>query len=582
MTREHFAGTVILAKPDEPVRQVIQRMASDGLRFHGMSIVLDSEGVILGVLNNGDVLRLVARNADFDRPIADFMVRDPVTVQEHATRQEMIREVRRQLRERGSQKDYIKHLLVTDHRKRLTHLIDYVELLTRDAARTARVAVFGLGFVGLTLATALADVGHQVTGLDTDEGLISALRNGNVHVHEPRLSEMIRIGLETGALRFSSTASSLDHDLYIIAVGTPVGTDGSASPDLRYIRSAAEMIGKSLKVRDTVVVRSTVPVGTTRQVVLPVLERFSELRAGIDFALAFCPERTVEGKAMAELRELPQIVGGLTPGCRQWAATFWSSLAQSVVPVASLEAAELIKLINNTYRDISFAFSNAVAELSESYNLNAFQLVAAANEGYPRNRIASPSPGVGGYCLTKDPYLFAAANPEGAHAEFAKLGRSINQRAALHPVRAVQAYFRQQERDLAGRRAMVVGMAFKGWPATNDLRGSTSVTVAMELKRLGMAVHVWDAVVDPASLAAHGLQWTEYESGCQQADAILILNNHPDNVSESFLELCTNGPVLIYDGWSQLTPEQVERVPGLYYATAGYHSCRRQDLANPV
>jgi len=151
--------------------------------------------------------------------------------------------------------------------------------------------------------------------------------------------------------------------------------------------------------------RSTVPVGTTRKQVIPVLEHYSGLAAGSGFHIAFCPERTVEGQAIQELSSLPQIVGGLTEACTEKAVSFWSTLTDTVVRVDALEAAELVKLINNSYRDLSFAFANEFALLADRYNIDATRLIAAANEGYPRDKIPRPSPGVGGYCLTKDPVV---------------------------------------------------------------------------------------------------------------------------------------------------------------------------------
>ena len=171
---------------------------------------------------------------------------------------------------------------------------------------------------------------------------------------------------------------------------------------------------------------------------------------------------------MQELTSLPQIVGGLTNTCAEKSTAFWQTLTDGVVRVDSLEASELVKLVNNGYRDISFAFANGLALLADRFNLDASRIISAANEGYPRNPIPRPSPGVGGYCLTKDPYLYSSVDCESPHSLLSRQGRSVNEKAALYPVEAVNNFY-ECGLSTSALNILIVGIAFKGLPETNDL-----------------------------------------------------------------------------------------------------------------
>jgi nucleotide sugar dehydrogenase len=286
--------------------------------------------------------------------------------------------------------------------------------------------------------------------------------------------------------------------------------------------------------------------------------------------LAFTPERTVEGQAVQELSSLPQIVGGLTNRCAELASAFWQTLTDSVVRVDSLEAAELVKLINNSYRDLSFAFANGLALLADRFNLDAARIINSANEGYPRNPIPKPSPGVGGYCLSKDPFLYAAVDREAGHGLLSYHGRTVNQLAGHYPVQIVSRFAERLRRPLSELTVLLVGIAFKGWPETNDLRGSTSVDVGRELVRHGCEVLGYDAVVDDIAIQNLGIKPVALLEATSRCDALLILNNHPANVLDGMIARLQGRNALLFDGWSQLDRHEVEHYEGITYASMGY------------
>jgi len=564
-----LSDLVVLAAPTERVGDVVDRMARGTTQHFGVAVVVDVDQRVLGLFNNGDLLRLVAAGGSLDQPVADVMTRDPITVSVDDDDEQVLQSTRLETwRRSGGTKELVTHVPVLDACGRLVDVVDVKRLLTRSPRHGQHVEVHGLGYVGLTLAVALASRGHRVHGIDRDAALVARLQDGRPHFFEPRLPEMLVHALSSGTLTLGTEPPEQARRILIVSVGTPVGDDGTI--DDTALRAAIEGIALRLHRGAIVLLRSTVPVGTTRDLVVPLLESGSGLLAGRDFHVAFTPERTAEGVAMQELTSLPQVVGGLTDVCANLAGSFWLTLTDSVVRVDGLEAAEIVKLVNNSFRDLSFAFANGVALLSDRYNLDARRLINAANDGYPRNPVPRPSPGVGGYCLSKDPWLYGSVAPTAGHALLSAQGRAINADAARYPITILERWAARHGRPLVGLRVLLVGMAFKGWPATSDVRSSSALVVADELRARGCELTAHDAVVTSAELEQLGLRGTDLEHGVREADAVLILNNHPDNIPSGLLAGLAGRTALLFDGWGMLDRSEVEDHAGVSYGTLGY------------
>jgi UDP-N-acetyl-D-mannosaminuronic acid dehydrogenase len=570
--KSDLSTLAVVVKPGDSIDGTFRAMASRSREVvhPGLAVVLDDSGRLLGVLTDGDLRRAYARNIPFSEPVSVIMVRDPITLPLTTTQENLVPEVYRCVRRAGRHTaSWTRHILLLDQQGRLADILDFLELLHTQGVGLQKVAVFGMGYVGLTLAVSLANRGHQVTGIDTRADLVRQLAAGTPHVYEPGLREMLGVNLGRQQIDFDVKLGGQHHSVYIIAVGTPLNQH--SQPDLAALGNVIDTIGLGLKRGDQVMLRSTVPMGTTRQFVVPRLELLSRLKGGEDFHVTFAPERTIEGRAMHELRTLPQVIGGLTPECLRRSVHFWSTLTPSIVQVASVEASELVKLANNTYRDLSFAFANELALLADSVNVDAFDLIRAANEGYPRNPIPLPSPGVGGYCLTKDPILFGSGlDGQLVDVTLGRAGRTVNERAALYPVSALRRFALRIGKPLAALSVLIVGTAFKGEPETSDMRGSVSLDVAAALNGHVAALHAWDAVVTAEELQRSGLEPAgNLDEAITQADAILILNNHRLNIAAEAYQKEANAK-LIFDGWHQLDARELEKIPGLTYATMGY------------
>jgi len=561
-----------IASPSDSFDSVIRRMAKDSreVSYPGIVVILDKEGILLGVMTDGDIRRAYAKDIAFSSEISQVMVQDPITILDNVPDElvssEVIRKV--QLNERHHS-EWIRHVLVVDKKNRLINIIDYFRILQNQNGTVNRVAILGLGYVGLTLAVSLANRGHQVTGIDIDENIISSLNNGNSHIFEPGLSDMLKANLKRKSIEFVENFESEAHQIYIVAVGTPLGSD--SKPNLAPLYDSLYAISKVLKKGNQLMLRSTVPVGVTRDVVIPFLEKETSLIAGSDFHISFAPERTIEGGAMHELKTLPQVVGGYSAICTKLSVDFWATLTPTVVRVESIEAAEMVKLANNTFRDLSFAFSNELALLSDKYNVNAFELINAANEGYPRNKIPSPSPGVGGYCLTKDPILFSS-DTKGLRDD-AVLGissRIVNEKAALYPIRLIEKYVDRKGINLSQISVLIIGIAFKGLPETTDVRSSVAIDIFNELNGKVKKVYGWDSVVNSYDINILGMEVVKnLKTTINKVEVVLIMNNNPNNVSSDIYIDSKKGR-LIFDGWNQLNKVEVEKTPGLVYSTMGY------------
>lgn len=316
-------------------------------------------------------------------------------------------------------------------------------------------------------------------------------------------------------------------DIYIITVGTPI-LKPSLEPDLNYVGRAATEVSKVLKKGDMVILRSTVPVGTTRDVVLPILEKGNNLQAGQDFDLAFCPERTVEGKALKELRELPQIIGGLNEQSTNRAQRLFQKVTSTTINLENIESSEMLKILDNTYRDMMFAYSNQMALVCHANDLNMFPIVNAANQGYNRNNIPIPSPGVGGACLSKDPYILASVcRKSGIDPNFFIKGRSINEYMPVHTINLVEEQLNSLGKKLDEVTIFIMGFAFKGKPETSDMRDSPTIDLVKNLNRRGANIIGQDPLADESEIEDLGVQLSTIENGFKEADALIIMIDHP-------------------------------------------------------
>jgi nucleotide sugar dehydrogenase len=410
-----------------------------------------------------------------------------------------------------------------------------------------QVVVFGLGFVGLTLSVTFADAGLNVLGIDLDQATVAKLRSGRPHFYEQGLKESLNRGLESGKLEFDSKIESSPlKRAYIVAVGTPLKGN---QLDKSSIKNVVSSICKTIKPDDLVILRSTVSIGMTAYI-------RDEIRKKIDFnfEIAMCPERTLEGIALLELRTLPQVIGAPERESRQSAARLFETITPHVVEVHSYEAAEMTKLANNIVRDVKFALANEIAFACESVNIDFQEVRRASTLGYPRDGLAQAGP-VAGPCLEKDSWIFLESlghNSPDRYLENSVIrnARLINESIPTYVSERLMKFYKG---DFAEIPTLHLGVAFKGTPPTDDIRGSDSLKVIRNFKDYGTEQYAVDFEVSEEILQELGVKTDTSPLFKSSAASIIIYNNHEKN--RSFILNCIDSfqkssQVFILDLWN--------------------------------
>lgn len=422
------------------------------------------------------------------------------------------------------------------------------------------IAIVGLGYVGLTLQTVMAEVGFNTIGIDTDEKLVKQIKRGKPHFHEIGLIEMMhQVSKQDNAPQFFTSLKNVSAEIYIITVGTPI-IRPSLEPNLEHVKRAAFQVGSVLKKGDLVILRSTVPVGTTRDIVLDILQKTSNLNVTVDFFLAFCPERTIEGKALRELKELPQIIGGIDEKSTTISSNIFSRITQTIIDLGSIEAAEMLKIMDNTYRDVMFAYANQVGMVCDALNIDMGSIVRAANSGYNRNNIPIRSPGVGGACLSKDPYIMAnVCEKAGVDPIIFKNGRIVNEGMPSYVANKLFNKLYQISKVKKKKIIMILGFAFKGKPETSDMRDSPTISLVKNLNSRNVEIWGHDPLVSKKEIRNLGVKFVSVEQGFSKADGVLIMINHKSYEELPLIELVANrkSPILIVDDWDVLGKKKI-------------------------
>lgn len=431
------------------------------------------------------------------------------------------------------------------------------------------VCIMGMGFVGVTLAAVMARLGFKVTGVEIRADLVNKLNAGQAYFFEPGLTEQLTAAVGRGS--FSATCE-LPEDLacsvYIITVGTPLGPDRRV--DLTSITQISRQIAGRLKDGDMVILRSTVRVGVTRSIVAPILQA-----SGKSFDLAFCPERTVEGQAMAELRVLPQIIGADTYEASLRASRLFQHITPTVVRVSDIETAEMIKLVDNSARDLMFAYANEVAHMCDSIGVSADEVIRSGRFGYSRTGL--PKPGlVGGPCLSKDPLILCESlEPYGVDPVLTRSARRVNETMPASVGRYVGELVAQHAGPAP--KVSILGVAFKGRPATDDIRGTTVPLLTHGLAEAVPQARLYgfDPIVPEELIRSLGLEpLPSLEAAFENADAVIIHTEHAAFASMAIGELTTRmeRQGLVYDFWNLFTEPGAVLPEGVRYIALGSHA----------
>jgi UDP-N-acetyl-D-mannosaminuronic acid dehydrogenase len=359
----------------------------------------------------------------------------------------------------------------------------------------------------------------------------------------------------------------------VICVGTPIDQT-TGKPRLDYIENAARSILPFIKKGDTVILRSTVPVGTSRNLVARLIETETDLVPGKDVYFGFVPERTVEGNAMYEQKYIPQMVGALNKKSAMKIARLFSTFNKQLIHVPDIEHAELCKIIDNTYRDVTFAYANQMAMICEELGLDFDIIRQTCNNNYSRNNIPAASPGVGGACLTKDPYiLIDLCNKLNINMELIQSARAINEVTVFNLAKKVLNRLTALGKNICASKIFIMGFAFKGDPETSDMRFSTTIDLVNYLKPFCSSLHGYDAVVGEEQISSLGVKSCSIEEGFNDADVVIIMNSHESHMNLNIKKLAarSNDPLILVDCWNLYDKNKIAKYKNVIYSSVGIY-----------
>ncbi|HJN22432.1 MAG TPA: UDP-N-acetyl-D-mannosamine dehydrogenase [Rhodospirillales bacterium] len=386
-----------------------------------------------------------------------------------------------------------------------------------------KVLVLGLGYVGLPTAAVLASRGVSVIGVDTNVQTVDLINQGKVHIVEPDLDIMVRSAVATGKLRAAVAVEPAD--AFIIAVPTPLTNEHK--PDLGHVRAAAESLSPVLKKGDLIIIESTSPVGTTEAVSEWLAGQRADLafphQAGYeaDVRIAHSPERVLPGRVLLELIRNDRVIGGLSARCAERAAQLYGLFIDGECMLTSARTAELVKLAENAYRDVSIAFANELSMVCGRLNIDVWEAVELANH-HPRVGILSPGPGVGGHCIAVDPWFIADSAP--AETTLIQAARQVNDAKPDHIVEAIK----KAAEAVSISRIACLGLSYKA--DIDDLRESPAVKIvkSLALGKVGEVVVVEPHIrVLPEELQdLSSLKLVEIDAALDQSDIVVLLVDH--------------------------------------------------------
>ena len=375
-----------------------------------------------------------------------------------------------------------------------------------------KVCLIGLGCIGLPTACILSSKGFKVVGVDTNQKLVEELNQVNIDPLEPGLAGLANSAIKSG--NFIPKLSPEEADVFMICVPTPPTDENKA--DLTYVKDAAKSILPYLGKGNLVILESTVPPGTTEEILKPILEK-SGLRIGNELCLAYCPERVLPGNILKELVENNRIIGGINPESAKLAQEIYQSFVEGEIYLTDTTTAEMVKLVENSFRDVNIAFANELSRICDKLNLKIWEVIELANK-HPRVSILKPGPGVGGHCVAVDPFFIVEKAPE--EAKLINTARCVNDSMPGYIVEKVERAVKQAQ--IKTPIIACFGIAYKA--GTGDLRGSPALKVVRRLREKGYIVRACDPCIrDFTEFPLFSLEET-----VRGADCLVLLVDHKE------------------------------------------------------
>jgi len=382
-------------------------------------------------------------------------------------------------------------------------------MIDMTTSTTRKICVVGLGYIGLPTASLLGTRGYSVHGVDVSPKVVETINQGGIHIVEPDLDILVKSAVQSGNLK--AALQPAEADIFIIAVPTPF-TEGK-QPDLSYVERATKSICPYVKPGNLVILESTSPVGTTDEVVAKILSEYGHA-VGEDIFIAHCPERVLPGRILIELVANDRVVGGINEASTAKAVEFYREFVHGEVLPTTAKTAEMVKLTENSFRDVNIAFANEISMIAEAEGINTWEIIALANR-HPRVNILQPGPGVGGHCIAVDPWFIVARSPQ--HANLIRTARNVNDEKPRWIIRKILEKAERFKAPVIG----CLGLSYKA--DVDDLRESPAVEIVHNL----IKDHNLTVLVAEPNIKSHD-EFTvlPYKEVINQADIIVVLVDH--------------------------------------------------------
>jgi UDP-N-acetyl-D-mannosaminuronic acid dehydrogenase len=442
------------------------------------------------------------------------------------------------------------------------------KLIKKIKEKTARIAVVGLGRVGLPTAAVFANAGYRVTGADINKERVNVISLAKCPFKESGLNELIERVVRKGTLKATTdTVQAVrEADIAVVCVQTPVTED--KKPNLTYLRTACEAVAEGLSKGKLVVVESSVPPGAMKNLVAITLERGSGLKCGEDFWLVYCPETMAPGKALQEFVENPRVVGGYNLGSAQIAVELFGMVSKGKIAITDCMSAEVAKLAGNTFRDVNIAFANELALICEQIGVDVMEVIRLVSMHPRAKNVHRPGCGVGGPCLIKDPYLLLhLAKEKGFESRVIESSREVNAQMPDHTVKLIIKALNEAGKNVKNSKVAVLGSAYKG--EVDDATDTPAERIIRNLMELGAKVVVYDPYSDEGFGAEKAQDLMKAVEG---ADCIVTATDHEifrDLDLREIKVLMTESPVIV-DGRRIVNPKKAKNQK-FRYSGIGYN-----------
>ena len=438
-------------------------------------------------------------------------------------------------------------------------------LMDKVEGKSCRVGILGMGYVGLPMAAIFAKKGFRVTGGDISADTVEKINRGESPISENGLDPLVKEAVSSGMLKATLDTGRLvrESDVILVVVQTPI--DDEKKPDLTAIKSAIFTISKNLREGKLIIIESTLPPGATEETLVPILEE-SGLKAGEDFYLASSPERAIPTKTIEEIQENGRIIGGITEYSALLTKALYSHITTGELITADIKTAELVKVIENTYRDVNIALSNEIAMLCERLGVDAIRAIEMANK-HPRVNLLRPGTGVGGHCIPKDPhFLIGKAEELGVELKVISSARKVNENMPKHLLKIIEKALKSADKRIEDSKIAVLGIAYKG--NTGDIRGTPSREVIETLAKMNCDVYSHDPFVSQD----FGRKFSNrVEDAARDADCLVIVTDHDEykQLDLKALSKILKKPGVIVDGRRIIDPQSAKD-SDFHYFGVGY------------